>query len=108
MFHKKQKQLATGLPPVAPQPLKHWARNAPNVERLRTLVQDPVFALAVATARAAYAPSGATLAGRDPHQLAVAHAYYAGFCDFADALQNLTVLDAEPDQPAAEWDYVQS
>jgi hypothetical protein len=86
-------------------PLRHWFGNSANVENLRALLTDPVFELAVATARATYAPNAASLQNKDPNQLAVAHAYYAGFCDFVDTLHLLTVMRNDTPQ-AAEWDYV--
>jgi hypothetical protein len=51
-------------------------------------------------------PNGANLSSSDDHSLAINHAYLAGYCDFIDSLNRLTVLPIDKMQDD-EWSYVQ-
>lgn len=88
-----------------PLPLKQWFVNAGNPLRLRELLDDPIFQTAVLTARDLGLPTGASVSTKDQHQLAVSHAYLAGFCDFVTVLKSLTVLPVDPLNEDG-WAYV--
>lgn len=51
-------------------------------------------------------PNGANLSSSDDHSLAINHAYLAGYCDFVESLNRLTVLPIDKAQDD-EWSYVQ-
>lgn len=89
-----------------PIPLQYWFGNHDNVEGLRNVLSDPAFNLACAIIKAQAMPTSAGISNADDHQLAINHAYLAGFCDFIDSLSRLTVLPAER-LDIDEWGYVQ-
>lgn len=88
-----------------PLPLKQWFVNTGNPLRLRELLEDTTFQTAVLTARDLGLPTGASVSTKDQHQLAVSHAYLAGFCDFLTVLRSLTVLPVDPLNEDG-WSYV--
>lgn len=88
-----------------PVPLKQWFANPGNALRLREIIDDPAFQTAALTAREIGLPTGTSVSAKDPHQLAVSHAYLAGFCDFLTVLRSLTVLPVDPLNEDG-WSYV--
>ena len=91
--------------PIAlPVPLHKWYADHDNVEQLRSILSNPRFRVACATLRQQIKPTSANLVAGD-NALAIRHAYIAGFYDFEDHLQQLTVLPADRIE-IPEWDYV--
>ena len=87
-----------------PVPLHKWYADHNNVEQLRAVVENPCFRIACAILRQQHRPTGSSLAGTDD-SIAIRHAYVAGFYDFEEHLQQLTVLPADRIE-IPEWDYV--
>lgn len=87
-----------------PLPLHKWYADQNNVEQLRVILDNPQFRVACATLKQQLKPTSAHL-GTGDNALAIRHAYIAGFYDFEDHLQQLTVLPADRIE-VPEWDYV--
>jgi hypothetical protein len=100
------KKRAAAMGAAVPIPIQHWFSNLQNVDELRKVFSNPSFMLACAIVRNSAMPTGANLSSSDDHALAINHAYLAGYCDFVDSLNRLTVLPVENMQED-EWSYVQ-
>lgn len=100
---KKSSGPATKI--VAPVPLRHWFSDHGNVERLRQIIDDPVFAQACALVRHLASPNGAALRAADLARLPYEYAFLAGITEFQDALKALTVLPAD-NTPETGWEYI--
>lgn len=87
-----------------PVPLNKWYADHTNVEQLRLILDNPHFRTACAVLRQQLKPTSSHLVSND-NALAIRHAYTAGFYDFEDHLQQLTVLPADRIE-IPEWDYV--
>ncbi len=100
------KKRSSSLDTAIPIPVQHWFSNLANVDELRKVFANPSFVLACAIVRNMAMPSGNNLSSSDDHSLAINHAYLAGYCDFVDSLNRLTVLPIDKGQ-IDEWSYVQ-
>jgi hypothetical protein len=100
------KKRAVPLGHAVPIPIQHWFSNLKNVDELRKVFANPSFALACSIVRSMSMPTGSGLSSADDHSLAINHAYLAGYCDFIESLNRLTVLPIDKMQDD-EWSYVQ-
>lgn len=87
-----------------PVPLHRWYADHTNVEQLRQIVDNPCFRIACAIIKYQNRPTASSLSATDD-TIAIRHAYTAGFYDFEEQLQQLTVLPADRIE-IPEWDYV--
>ena len=100
------KKRPIALEVTVPIPVKQWFTNLQNVDELRKVFASPSFALACSIVRSMAMPTGSGLGSADDHSLAINHAYLAGYCDFIESLNRLTVLPVDKMQDD-EWSYVQ-
>jgi|688.fasta_scaffold1044796_2 hypothetical protein len=98
------KKRVAAEPIALPVPLNKWYADHENVEQLRLILENPRFRAACATLRQQIRPTGSSLVASE-NALAIRHAYVAGFYDFEDQLQQLTVLPTDRIN-TPEWDYV--
>lgn len=92
--------------PTVPKPLKQWFLDPVAVDRLREILDDPVFQVACATLHNAALPSFNTV-NNTPEGNSNRLAWLAGYRDFANDLQSLTKLPQTKDYSVAEWEHIQ-
>lgn len=85
--------------------VKRWFANQSCVERLREILEDPVFQQACAVLQAANQPVAAVR--MDPAEAAARYQWLAGFNDFERGLVMLTMYpEAQHGPTPTEWDYL--
>lgn len=95
-----------GAAPPVPVPLKRWYANIEFVERLRELVEDPVFQLACATLEQQAQPTASIAAMSDRDKASNRMHWLAGYNDFTRDLISLTKFPQEQTTQLSEWDYL--
>lgn len=88
--------MANILPPrktTVPKSLEHWFLNPESVSRLREILDDDTFQLAVATLKEAAAPSVSSIT-EDPQVNSHRLSWFAGYRDAYNDLVKLTKMPA--------------
>jgi hypothetical protein len=90
-----------------PKPLTQWFRDPVAIDRLREILDDPVFQTAVATIKEAAGPSARSMATNPQANNDRLH-WYAGYRDAFEDLAKLTRLPTTPKQTKDEWMHIQN
>lgn len=89
-------------PPIQ---IEQWFMDLGNAEKLRILLEDPVFKIAAATLKEAAGPTIATL-NPDPETNSMKQAWYAGYRDAFSDLQKLTRPKTGATNQPTEWAHI--
>jgi hypothetical protein len=90
-----------------PKPLSHWYADLAAIDRLRVLLEDPVFQTAIATLKETAAPSVGSVT-QDSLQNAMKLHWLAGYHDAFSDLMKLTKIPSKPQQTPQEWMHIQN
>lgn len=96
-------KIKKATPAVAlPKLLDHWFLNPESANRLRDILDDPVFQTAVATLKEAAGPTSLTLT-TDQTANSNRLSWYAGYRDAFNDLAKLTKIPNNTKQTNDEW-----
>jgi hypothetical protein len=87
---------------TVPKSLEHWFLNPEHCIRLREILDDEVFQVAVATLKESAAPSAASIS-TDPQQNSHRLSWFAGYRDAFIDLAKLTKAPAKTTNTNDEW-----
>ena len=92
--------------PAVPIKLERWFNDLASVNRLREIVNDPVFQQAVAILKEAAGPSAAAISP-DPQVNSHRLSWFAGYRDSFNDLEKLTKKTKSANPPTAEeWTHI--
>jgi hypothetical protein len=88
---------------TVPKPIHHWFLDPVSVNRLREILEDPVFQLAAATLMQSAAPSFTSSVGTQFNNERLC--WLAGYGDFVRDLQKLTKMPVDKGG-LQEWAHI--
>lgn len=90
--------------PALPKSLAHWFADSTNVDRLREILDDPVFQTACATMIDAAQPTFTNVINSSSNN--ELRCWLAGYTDFVRDLTKLTRVPVDKTAQANEWAHI--